>query len=379
MADIQIIDAEKRFGSNHVIRKLNLHIKHGEFVVLLGPSGCGKTTTLRALAGLESIDSGEIRIGDRRVDQLPPQQRDTAFVFQLYSLYPHLTTFDNIAFPLRAANVREAEVKTQVHAVAKVLRIEHLLDKRPSALAGGDMQRVTIGRALVRRPAAMLMDEPIGALDAKLREEMRAELRRLHIENDSTTVYVTHDQVEAMSMADKIGVMHDGVLQQYDSPTRVYDEPANLFVAQFVGSPIMNVVDCEVQATPSQGHGASMRVGGMSEAFALGPRAMSKLTSTSGGELALGIRPEAIGVSRAPSPGAVRAQVHLIEPMGAYDIVDIAMSGEDKSKAVGTGTTLRARTACRFVREQGDTVWLTLDDARTHFFDKRSGLSLRAA
>ncbi len=218
MADIQIIDAEKHFGANHVIRKLNLQIQHGEFVVLLGPSGCGKTTTLRALAGLESIDSGEIRIGGRRVDHLPPQQRDTAFVFQLYSLYPHLTAFDNIAFPLRAAGVPEAKVRDAGQRVAKVLRIDHLLKKRPAALAGGDMQRVTIGRALVRRPAAMLMDEPIGALDAKLREEMRAELRRLHIENDSTTVYVTHDQVEAMSMADKIGVMNDGLLQQYDSP-----------------------------------------------------------------------------------------------------------------------------------------------------------------
>ncbi len=381
MADIQIIDAEKRFGGNHVIRKLNLHIKHGEFVVLLGPSGCGKTTTLRALAGLESIDSGEIRIGGRRVDQLPPQQRDTAFVFQLYSLYPHLTTFDNIAFPLRAANLPEAQVKTQVHEVAKVLRIEHLLKKRPSALAGGDMQRVTIGRALVRRPEAMLMDEPIGALDAKLREEMRAELRRLHVENQSTTVYVTHDQVEAMSMADKIGVMHDGVLQQYDSPTRVYDEPANLFVAQFVGSPIMNVVDCECE---SAGAVTRMRLAGMSEGFVLGPRAAAKLQSHGGTELALGIRPEAISVSRAPLPGAVLARVHLIEPMGAYDIVDIAM-GEASGGGNGSGNgnrssaTLRARTASRFVRAQGDAVWLTLDDARTHFFDKRSGLLLRAS
>jgi len=366
MADIQIIDADKYFGSNHVIRKLNLHIHHGEFVVLLGPSGCGKTTTLRALAGLEDIDSGEIRIGDRRVDQLPPQQRDTAFVFQLYSLYPHLTAFDNIAFPLRAAGMADAKVRTQVAAVAKVLRIEHLLDKRPSALAGGDMQRVTIGRALVRRPSAMLMDEPIGALDAKLREEMRTELRRLHVENDSTTVYVTHDQVEAMSMADKIGVMNDGVLQQYDSPTRVYDEPANLFVAQFVGSPIMNVVDCSVEAT---GAGMRMRLPGGSESFALGTRATARLAAAGASELALGIRPEAVAVSRTPSPGAVAARVNLIEPIGAYDIVDISV-GE---------ATLRARTATQFVREQGDAVWLALDDVRTHFFDKRSGLALRAA
>ena len=371
MADIQIIDAQKRFGANHVIRKLNLHIRHGEFVVLLGPSGCGKTTTLRALAGLESIDSGEIRIGERRVDQLPPQERDTAFVFQLYSLYPHLTAFDNIAFPLRAANMPEAQVKKQVAEVARVLRIDHLLGKRPSALAGGDMQRVTIGRALVRRPEAMLMDEPIGALDAKLREEMRAELRRLHVENNSTTVYVTHDQVEAMSMADKIGIMNDGLLQQYDSPTRVYDEPANLFVAQFVGSPIMNVVDCQIEAT---GGSLSMRLAGLAEPIPLGLRATAQLAGHNGADLALGIRPEAISVSRSPLPGAVQAAVHLIEPMGAYDIVDIAMGS-----AHGGGAMLRARTASQFVRAQGDAVWLKLDDGRTHFFDKRSGERLRLA
>ena len=372
MADIQIIDAEKHFGANHVIRKLNLQIRHGEFVVLLGPSGCGKTTTLRALAGLESIDSGEIRIGGRRVDHLPPQERDTAFVFQLYSLYPHLTAFDNIAFPLRAGGMPDAKVREAVIAVAKVLRIDHLLKKRPSALAGGDMQRVTIGRALVRRPAAMLMDEPIGALDAKLREEMRAELRRLHIENDSTTVYVTHDQVEAMSMADKIGVMHDGLLQQYDSPTKVYDEPANLFVAQFVGSPIMNVVDCEIGATAN---GTGLRLAGMSEAAMLGPRAAAKLQrGAQADELMLGIRPEAIAVSRTPVAGAITARVHLIEPMGAYDIVDVAtVNGHD------SGAILRARTASQFVRAQGDPVWLSLDDARTHFFNKRSGQLLRAA
>ena len=369
MADIEIIDAEKRFGANHVIRRLNLHVRDGEFVVLLGPSGCGKTTTLRALAGLESIDSGEIRIKGRRVDQLPPQQRDTAFVFQLYSLYPHLTSYDNIAFPLRAAGRPEADVKKQVTDVARVLRIEHLLDKRPSALAGGDLQRVTIGRALVRRPEAMLMDEPIGALDAKLREEMRAELRRLHVENGSTTVYVTHDQVEAMSMADKIGIMNDGVLQQYDSPTTVYDTPANLFVAQFVGSPIMNVVDCRCQAGAT---GTEVRLAGMVDPFVLPASAAAPLAGHSGhnGEtgLALGIRPEAIGVALSAAPGHVQAHVHLIEPLGAYDIVDIAVGD----------ARLRARTPSQFVRAQGDAVWIKLDRARTHFFDKTSGRRLQA-
>jgi multiple sugar transport system ATP-binding protein len=355
MADIQIIDADKTFGANHVIRKLNLQIRHGEFVVLLGPSGCGKTTTLRALAGLESIDSGEIRIGGRRVDRLPPQERNTAFVFQLYSLYPHLSAFDNIAFPLRAAGTADAEVRERVATVAKVLRIEHLLAKRPAALSGGDMQRVTIGRALVRRPEAMLMDEPIGALDAKLREEMRTELRRLHVENESTTVYVTHDQVEAMAMADKIGVMHDGLLQQYDSPDAVYDDPANLFVAQFVGSPIMNVADCRCEVDD--------------RSVLREPELRSQLLAAAvpADGLALGIRPEAVSLQLEAAAGMVPAQVQLIEPLGAYDIVDIEC-GEQ---------SLRARTPSRYVRAQGDPVWLALDGTRTHFFDKRSGRSLR--
>jgi multiple sugar transport system ATP-binding protein len=367
VADIRIVDAEKHFGPNHVIRKLNLHVKHGEFVVLLGPSGCGKTTTLRAIAGLESIDSGEIRIGERRVDQLPPQQRDTAFVFQLYSLYPHLTAFDNIAFPLRAVGRPEAQVKERVTAVAQVLRIEHLLGKRPSALSGGDMQRVTIGRALVRRPDAMLMDEPIGALDAKLREQMRTELRRLHVENDSTTVYVTHDQVEAMAMADRIGIMHEGLLQQYDVPDAVYDQPANLFVAQFVGSPIMNVADCACEVGDD---GILVRLAGMAQPFVLRDPALRQqlLAAPAAADgLALGIRPEAITLQLQAAPGLVPAKVQLIEPLGAYDIVDIGFGEE----------SLRARTPSQFVRTQGEAVWLGLDGSRTHFFDKRSGLSLR--
>jgi multiple sugar transport system ATP-binding protein len=366
VADIQLLDAEKTFGSNYVIRRLNLSIAHGEFVVLLGPSGCGKTTTLRAIAGLESIDSGEIRIGGRRVDLLPASNRDIAFVFQLYSLYPHLTVFENIAFPLRAARVAEQKVREQVAAVAKVLRIAHLLDKRPSALAGGDMQRVTIGRALVRRPAALLMDEPIGALDAKLREEMRTELRRLHVENESTTVYVTHDQVEAMAMADRIAIMNEGVLQQVGSPSEVYAWPANLFVAQFVGSPIMNVADCSVIAGA---RGAEVRLRAMPSPFSFDAEVCHRVAAAGHGELALGVRPEAVAVERHAVDGHVAAQVHLIEPLGAYDIVDIRIGD----------AMLRARTPTRHVTRIGEPVWVGLDPARTHFFDKKTGLALRGA
>ena len=199
---------------------------HREFVVLLGPSGCGKTTTLRAIAGLEEIDTGDILIDGKPVQDLRAADRDIAFVFQLFALYPHLTAYENIAFPLRATSEsRGRRWTSQVRAVAKALQIEHLLNKRPSALSGGDMQRVAIGRALVRRPKAMLMDEPIGALDAKLREDMRTELKRLHIENEPTTIYVTHDQMEAMSLADRIAIMNDGVLQQVGTPTEVYRTP----------------------------------------------------------------------------------------------------------------------------------------------------------
>src|SRR5215470_7902871 len=252
MAEIVLRDIEKYFGPSYVIRKLNLTIRHQEFVVLLGPSGCGKTTTLRAIAGLEEIDSGDILIDGEPVQQLEAGDRDIAFVFQLFALYPHLTAYDNIAFPLRATRESSAAVEAKVRQVARSLQIEHLLNKRPSALAGGDMQRVAVGRALVRRPKAMLMDEPIGALDAKLREEMRTELKRLHLENDQTTIYVTHDQVEAMSLADRIAIMDQGVLQQVGSPDEVYQHPANLFVAQFVGSPVMNITKAKLKANGSR-------------------------------------------------------------------------------------------------------------------------------
>ena len=364
MADIDLIEVDKHFGTNWVIRKLQLRITHGEFVVLLGPSGCGKTTTLRAIAGLEDIDSGEIRIDGERVESLPASRRDIAFVFQLYSLYPHMTAFENIAFPLRAFKTPNHEVRDKVNAVAKVLRIEHLLGKRPSALAGGDLQRVTIGRALVRRPKAMLMDEPIGALDAKLRGEMRTELRRLHVNNNSTTVYVTHDQVEAMSMADRIAIMSDGVLQQVGSPAEVYSSPTNLFVAQFVGSPIMNVVDCTVEGTDSL---TKVRFNGMQAPFLFGAEAQRRLGLAGRDSVTLGVRPEAVLVEHQERPGYVPADVHLIEPQGSYDIVDLRIGN----------AIVRARTESRFVDRIREPVWVKLDEARAHFFDKKSGLVLR--
>ncbi len=366
MADIVLKEVEKYFGDNYIIRKLNLEIGHREFVVLLGPSGCGKTTTLRAIAGLEDIDTGDILIDGKPVQTLQAADRDIAFVFQLFALYPHLTAYENIAFPLRAMRESAATVDKRVQAAAKALKIEHLLKKRPSALSGGDLQRVAIGRALVRRPKALLMDEPIGALDAKLREEMRTELKRLHIENEATTVYVTHDQVEAMSMADKIAIMNDGVLQQVGTPTEVYSHPANLFVAQFIGSPIMNVAKGAVRPGDSN---TQVILGANDASFSfpqkLYPMIVDKKHAED--ELAVGIRPEGVLVARTQTAGFIPVEAHIIEPLGPFDIVDLKFGKQ----------MLRARTPSGYVAKAGDVVWARLDEAQTHFFSTSTGESLQ--
>jgi multiple sugar transport system ATP-binding protein len=362
MAEIELRNIDKHFGAVHVINNVNLTVKDKEFVVLLGPSGCGKTTTLRAIAGLEEIDSGDILIDGRPVQGLHASERDIAFVFQLYALYPHLTVYENVAFPLRATGQSKDEVDRMVRAVANAIGINHLLKLRPSALSGGDMQRVAIGRALVRRPKALLLDEPIGSLDAKLREGMRVELKRLHLENGSTSIYVTHDQVEAMSLADRIVVMHDGVLQQVGTPSEVYLHPANLFVAQFIGSPVMNVA-----ATTVSEAGDRAQVAIDSESFDL-PRELIGMLSQkqAGNELSLGVRPEGVLVSRENKPGYKPVEAHIIQPFGGFDIVDLRIGRE----------TLRARTASGFVGKAGDRVFARIDPAQAHFFDTKSGASL---
>ena len=362
MAEINLVEIEKYFGKNYVIRKLNLDINDGEFLVLLGPSGCGKTTTLRAIAGLEEIDSGYILIDGQPVQNLKASDRNIAFVFQLYALYPHLNAYDNIAFPLKATKRDKQIISQRVAEVAKVLRIESILDKNPSELSSGDMQRVAVGRAMVRRPKAILMDEPIGSLDAKLREDMRTELKRLHIEINSTTLYVTHDQVEAMSMADKVAIMEDGVLQQVGTPAEVYDHPANLFVAQFVGSPIMNILDCRIGTDENC---TRCFLGEDMPAKSLYHKIESQ--GAPFGRLALGIRPEAVRLAREATDDYIKAQVHVIEPLGPYDIVDIKVENQ----------IIRAKAASRFVDKPGEDIWLQLDEQRTHFFDKDTGKSLK--
>jgi multiple sugar transport system ATP-binding protein len=364
MANINLQDIEKYFAQNYVVRKLNLNIHDGEFVVLLGPSGCGKTTTLRAIAGLEEIDRGEILIDGKPVQNLRAAERDIAFVFQFFALYPHLSAYDNIAFPLRATRQSRSVIDTRVREVARAIGIEQLLNRRPSALSGGDMQRVAIGRALVRRPKAMLMDEPIGALDAKMREGMRTELKRLHLENASTTVYVTHDQVEAMSLADRIAVMDEGVLQQVGTPTDVYQRPKNLFVAQFIGSPVMNVLPGRLLV---EGGRTKLFLADAADAFEFaGPVPFQGAGANDG--FTVGVRPEAVQVARDQRPGYVPIEAHLIEPLGAYDIVDLKLGSQ----------FLRARTASGFVAGPGQTVWAHIEESQTHFFSSRSGSALES-
>ena len=361
MAEIELRHVDKHFGPLHVIRDVNLTVKDREFVVFLGPSGCGKTTTLRAIAGLEDIDTGDILIDGKPVQNVHASERDIAFVFQNYALYPHLTVYENMAFPLRAVRQSRHEVDRMVRSVATSLGIVKLLSRRPSQLSGGDMQRVAIGRALVRRPKAILLDEPIGSLDAKLREGMRVELKRLHFENGSTSIYVTHDQVEAMSLADRIVVMHDGILQQVGSPSEVYLYPANLFVAQFVGSPVMNIVDITMT-----GEGAGLGAAMAGEIFAMPAELGGMLQQRAKGDLTLGVRPEGVLLSHEDKPGYRPLRTHLIQPYGGFDIVDLKL-GEQ---------TLRSRTPSGYLRQPGQPVWARIDPSQTHFFDRKSGTSL---
>jgi len=365
MTQIELRGIEKFFGPVQVIKNLNLAIADNEFIVLLGQSGCGKTTTLRAIAGLETIDQGDILIDGEAVQHKKCSDRDIAMVFQSFSLYPHMSVYENVAFPLRATRMSRNDVDTAVREVARVLRITDLLDRKPSALSGGDMQRVAIGRALVRRPKAMLMDEPIGALDAKLREEMRAEIKRLHIKQGSTTIYVTHDQVEAMALADRIVIMHEGILQQVGSPSEVYSYPSNTFVAQFVGSPVMNMAEANVADSAGQ---VRIGIGGVNQGFEFPMGLGDKLASAGGqnGNLTLGVRPEGVIVSRDRQEGFMPVEAHIIEPLGSHDIVDLKVG--DKM--------LRARTKSGFVPGPGEPVWARIDPAQAHFFNTATGLSL---
>lgn len=367
MAHIKLENVVKRFGDVVAVKDFNLEIADREFVVFLGPSGCGKTTTLRLIAGLEHPEEGDIFIDGQRVNDLSPADRDIAFVFQFYALYPHLKVYDNIAFPLKAVNVSKTEIDTQVKRVAEILQISDMLNRKPSVLSGGEMQRVALGRAMVRQPKVYLLDEPMANLDAKMRVDTRAEIKRLQHEIGATTIFVTHDQVEAMSLADRIAVIHLGVLQQIGTPNEVYNKPQSLFVAGFMGMPTMNLLDAEL--THQEGESV-LRLSHTDVHLRLSPERQACITSAAQENgLVFGIRPEHISTARQANEHNISAHVHLIEPLGAVNILDIRLGTHSETQ---DPILLRVRTHPTFQVAVGDTIWLDFDEAEMHLFDRET-------
>jgi multiple sugar transport system ATP-binding protein len=356
VGEVVLRQLTKRFGDVVAVNDVSLRVEDGEFIVLLGPSGCGKSTILRLIAGLEDANSGEIAIGGKLVNFVDPVQRNVAMVFQNYALYPHMTVYKNIAFPLQMAKVPKPDIEPAVRRAAETLELDALLGRFPDQLSGGQRQRVALARAIVREPAAFLMDEPLSNLDALLRVQTRVELMRLHQQLETTTVYVTHDQVEAMTMGHRVAVMQNGVLQQVGTPDEVYNRPANIFVATFIGSPPMNLLP----GTIARENGAwRFRGEGVSLAFdpaALGA-AGGALERIAGGEAHLGIRPESIRLAPAGGEG-IAGEVLLLEPVGS----DLYLTVE------GAGTTLQVRTAPDTPVAVGDRVTLAFDAAKSHIF-----------
>ena len=346
---IKFENVTKTFGDTRVVDDLSLEIDDGEFVVLLGPSGCGKTTTLRMLAGLETVTTGDVYIGDERINDVPTQHRDLAMVFQSYALYPHMTIAENIAYPLRVRKLDKNERAKRVNDVAAMLEIESLLDRKPRQLSGGERQRVALARAIVREPRAYLMDEPLSNLDARLRVQMRGELKRLQHQLGTTTIYVTHDQAEAMTLASRVAVMKRGKLQQFDTPLNIYNHPANRFVAEFVGSPSMNFIDGRID-------------GGvfMSELIRI------PVTKENTNQITIGIRPEHIRVLNEPQNGAIAATVYVTELMGNETFVFLTVGNN----------RLIARAPAEFRADVESPVWLRIVADKAHFFDTRTGLSI---
>ena len=362
MAKVTLENIRKSFGNVKAVDGLTLEIADKEFLTLLGPSGCGKTTTLRLVAGLEELTEGNIYIGDRLVNDVAPKDRNIAMVFQSYALYPHMNVFDNIAFPLKIRHVNKGEIQKSVKDVADTLEIGSLLERKPKELSGGQRQRVALGRAIVRKPAVFLMDEPLSNLDAKLRVYMRAELKRLQKRLDTTLVYVTHDQVEAMTMSDRIAIMNEGRLQQVDNPENIYFCPTNLWVAGFIGSPPMNFFDCTLAEKDGGGvlDATEFQVPLSRETFAV-----IKKDATSS-ELALGVRPEDMKVSKQEVPNGIRVKVYVIEPIGDSAIVDARIGG----------TLIKAKADPTFQAKLDDIIYLTFDTRKMHVFDKKTGTTI---
>jgi multiple sugar transport system ATP-binding protein len=368
MAQIELRQVEKLFGDKYAVKPMDLTIRHGEFVCLLGPSGCGKTTTLRMISGLETVSGGAILLNDENVTWRHPSDRDIAFVFQLYALYPHMNVRDNIAFPLQAEGMKRADVEARVAEVVNILRIGHLLRYKPGKLSGGDQQRVALARALVRRPSAFLMDEPLGALDAELRETMRAEIKALHLAQNATTVYVTHDQVEAMALGDRIVVMSAAEVQQVGTPAQVYHDPANLFVARFIGSPGMNLVSGRFDRDALLGPVARFDNGSVLQ-VAPAYRAALLATLDVGDPVVVGFRPE--GASVDPG-GALAGEVYAVDLHGAYKLLHVNLA------AGGEPEIVHLRTDRMASHPMGSAIRIALEPAMTRFFDAKTGLAIEA-
>ena len=359
MAGVSFRDVRKSFGETVVIHGVTVDVADGEFVVIVGPSGCGKSTLLRMVAGLETITAGEIAIGERVVNELEPKDRDIAMVFQNYALYPHMSVRENMAYGLKIRRMASADIEAQVKRAAEILELGPFLDRKPRALSGGQRQRVAMGRAIVRDPKVFLFDEPLSNLDAKLRVAMRAEIKALHQRLKTTTVYVTHDQVEAMTMADRIVVMHDGRIEQIGQPLELYDHPDNLFVAQFIGSPAMNVVSGRVKRTD----GAA--------AVDTGDGVLWPLQQSPGGDgqqVAYGVRPGDLTLTSPGAANSVTGEIVVVEPTGAETEL-LIQAGQAQVILVTHG---------RPDVNPGDRVGLTVEPGKVHVFDQGTGARLAA-
>jgi multiple sugar transport system ATP-binding protein len=355
MASVEIRDVRKAFGVTSVIHGVNISIRDGEFVVLVGPSGCGKSTLLRMIAGLENITAGEIRIGERVVNNLPPKERDVAMVFQNYALYPHMTVAANMAFSMKLRGAPKSEIEERVRGAADILGLSQLLERFPRQLSGGQRQRVAMGRAIVRDPQVFLFDEPLSNLDAKLRVQMRTEIKELHQRLKTTTVYVTHDQIEAMTMADKIVVMHDGLVEQIGAPLELYDRPENVFVAGFIGSPAMNMIKGRIR-----NNGGASFEGPAGVKFSL----PGSGAGSDGRPAVYGVRPEHFSIA---DDGA-EAEVQVVEPTGSELQVVAKLGGEE----------VIAVFRERHQFKPGDKIRLKPDPRLVHLFDEASGQRLNS-
>ncbi len=363
MATVTFENVNKIYGDFQAVKDLNLEIGDGEFMVLVGPSGCGKTTSLRMIAGLEEISAGTLKIGDRVVNDVPPKDRDIAMVFQSYALYPHMSVRDNLAFGLKLRKVPKAEIERRVNEAAETIQLQKLLDRKPKELSGGQRQRVALGRAIVREPAVFLMDEPLSNLDAKLRVQTRAEIARLHQRLKTTVVYVTHDQVEAMTMGSRIAVMDAGLLQQVGTPQALYDTPINRFVAGFIGSPSMNFV--EVHA---EGSGSEARLVGPGDwSIPLPNKYREAAVPKAGKTLVAGFRPEHLDIGEASEGvGVFRAKADVVEYLGNEELLHVTAADRDIVAIVGSEHRVKT----------DDIVNLTVPLDKLHLFDGETGLTL---